>query len=187
MLWEDDPSAWIQTYQVNVIGTYLCCRSVIPIMLQQDSGKIINVSSSGAYSRDLRFDPLKPVSKYRYSSAYHSSKAAQTHLTEYHSYQLSGKNIQVSAMQPAGFTRGLAEIRERMEELGETEFVQRISGVEAGGPALTERSAELAVFLANDASGDLSDRLIWVGEDFHNLQIQDVIASDALMMRGVEL
>ena len=49
-----------------------------------------------------------------------------------------------------------------MEELGETEFVQRISGVEAGGPALTERSAELAVFLANDASGDLSGRLIWV-------------------------
>ena len=90
-------------------------------------------------------------------------------------------------MQPAGFTRGLAEIRERMEELGETEFVQRISGVEAGGPALTERSAELAVFLANDASGDLSGRLIWVGEDFHNLPIQDVIASDALLMRRVEL
>ena len=55
-LHENDVSAWIQAIQINLIGTYLCCRAVLPVMLQQDRGKIINLSGAvplkrGATSR----------------------------------------------------------------------------------------------------------------------------------------
>ena len=31
-LWENDVSSWMQTIQVNLIGTFLCCRAVLPAM-----------------------------------------------------------------------------------------------------------------------------------------------------------
>ncbi|MFQ6029842.1 MAG: SDR family NAD(P)-dependent oxidoreductase, partial [Dehalococcoidia bacterium] len=42
-----DISEWIGTIQVNLIGTYLCCRTALPVMLQQGRGKIINLSGGG--------------------------------------------------------------------------------------------------------------------------------------------
>lgn len=45
---DNDVTAWIQTIQVNLIGTYLCCRTVLPIMQKQNRGKIINLSGAGA-------------------------------------------------------------------------------------------------------------------------------------------
>ena len=39
---------WIKTIQVNVIGPYLCCNSVVPLMTNQGGGKIINLAGAGA-------------------------------------------------------------------------------------------------------------------------------------------
>src|SRR5262245_13029733 len=47
-LQDNDMTAWIQTIQVNLIGTYLCCRAVLPIMHKQNRGKIVNLSVAGA-------------------------------------------------------------------------------------------------------------------------------------------
>src|SRR5215510_939811 len=44
-LWETDITSWVQTIHVNLIGTYLCCRAVLPVMRAQGYGKIINVTS----------------------------------------------------------------------------------------------------------------------------------------------
>ena len=49
-LQDNDPDYWVQTLQVNLIGTYLCCRAVLPIMVKQDQGQIINLSGSGGTS-----------------------------------------------------------------------------------------------------------------------------------------
>ncbi len=108
MLWDDDPTDWMQTLQVNLFGTYLCSRTVLPVMLRNDVGKIVNVTSCpSAFMGDT---PYKPASKYRHFTAYTSSKAGQIQLTENLAYQLAGRNIQVNAMQPAGQTKGLQEI-----------------------------------------------------------------------------
>ena len=45
VLQNNDTGAWMQTMQVNVIGPYLTCRAVIPTMVSQCSGKIINLAS----------------------------------------------------------------------------------------------------------------------------------------------
>src|SRR5918993_5100282 len=62
--WEIDPDAWWQVYAVNVLGVHLCCRAVIPGMLERGRGRIVITGSGASYL---------PGSA---STAYASSKAA---------------------------------------------------------------------------------------------------------------
>jgi len=43
-VWEVDPDEWWNDVTVNIRGTMLCCRAVLPHMLERDSGIIINMS-----------------------------------------------------------------------------------------------------------------------------------------------
>ena len=173
-------SEWMRAFQVNVFGTLLCCRAVLPVMVQRDRGKIINVTSA-TLARGSRSH------RYRYLAAYFSSKVAVTQLTESLSYQLAGKNIQVNAMHPLGNTRGLEETYNRLNALGEwSESYQEATGRR---PDLIQRSGELAVFLASDVSEGLSGRVIRVTDEFADLppRIPEIMASDAYTLRRVDL
>jgi NAD(P)-dependent dehydrogenase (short-subunit alcohol dehydrogenase family) len=172
-------AAWIQTIQVNLIGTYLCCRAVVPIMHKQSRGKIINLSGAGA------------TNAWRNLSAYGVSKVAVVRLTETLALELEGLNIQVNALGPGSIhTQMWEELRDSAHTAGDTQLYALGQRVTSGGGASLERAAALAVFLASDASGTLSGRLISaVTDDFPNLptQIQRIMASDALTLRRVDL
>jgi NAD(P)-dependent dehydrogenase (short-subunit alcohol dehydrogenase family) len=178
-LQENDMTAWIQTIQVNLIGTYLCCRAVVPIMHKQSRGKIINLSGAGA------------TNAWRNLSAYGVSKVAVVRLTETLALELEGANIQVNALGPGSIhTQMWEELRDSAHTAGDTQLYALGQRVTSGGGASLERAAALAVFLASDASGTLSGRLISaVTDDFPNLptQIQRIMASDALTLRRVDL
>jgi NAD(P)-dependent dehydrogenase (short-subunit alcohol dehydrogenase family) len=47
--WEIDPDAWWRVYEVNVLGVHLCCRAVIPGMLERSRGRIAITASGAAY------------------------------------------------------------------------------------------------------------------------------------------
>jgi NAD(P)-dependent dehydrogenase (short-subunit alcohol dehydrogenase family) len=47
--WETDPADWWQVYEVNVLGVHLCCRAVIPAMLERGGGRIVLLGSGAAY------------------------------------------------------------------------------------------------------------------------------------------
>jgi NAD(P)-dependent dehydrogenase (short-subunit alcohol dehydrogenase family) len=47
--WEIDPDDWWHVYEVNVLGVHLCCRAVIPGMLERGRGRIIITGSGAAY------------------------------------------------------------------------------------------------------------------------------------------
>lgn len=47
--WELDPDEWWSVFEVNVLGVHLCCRAVIPGMLERGRGRIVIVGSGASY------------------------------------------------------------------------------------------------------------------------------------------
>jgi NAD(P)-dependent dehydrogenase (short-subunit alcohol dehydrogenase family) len=47
--WQIDPASWWRVYEVNVLGVHLCCRAVIPGMLERGRGRIVITASGAAY------------------------------------------------------------------------------------------------------------------------------------------
>jgi NAD(P)-dependent dehydrogenase (short-subunit alcohol dehydrogenase family) len=86
--WELDPADWWRVFEVNVLGVYLCCRTVIPGMLARGGGRIVNVASGAAY--------LPGVS----STAYSASKAAVHRFSETLARQLEPHGIPVFSISP---------------------------------------------------------------------------------------
>ena len=87
-MWDVDASAWVQAIQVNLCGTFFCCRAVLPHMIERRQGKIVNFSGGGAASPLPRF------------TAYGVSKAAVVRLTETLAEEVKEFNIQVNAIAP---------------------------------------------------------------------------------------
>ena len=176
---ENDVGQWVRTVQVNLIGTYLCCRYVLPVMLRQNRGRIVNLSGAGA------------TNAWRDMSAYCSSKAAVVRLTETLALELEGTNVRVNVLGPGSVhTRMWEEILEAGTAAGNRELQERGELVTTGGGASIERAAELALYLASDESADLNGRLISAtSEDFpfSPETLRQIKESEAFLIRRVEL
>ncbi len=178
-LLENDVGQWVRTVQVNLIGTYLCCRYVLPVMLSQNRGRIVNLSGAGA------------TNAWRDMSAYCSSKAAVVRLTETLALELEGSNVRVNVLGPGSVhTRMWDEILEAGTAAGNLDLQERGQMVTTGGGASIDRAAELAVYLASEESGDLNGRLISAtSEDFPFAPetLRQIKDSEAFLIRRVEL
>ena len=164
--------------QVNLVGTYLCCRSAIPLMLRQDRGRIINLSGSGGSTAAAHI------------SAYCSSKAAVVRLTECLALELADANVQVNALGPGGIhTRLVEEMQEDAAASGSDEIYDQSRNVTSGGGESLERVADLAVFLAGDQAGTLSGRLVSTRDGLPTMpsRIPEIMTSDAYLLRLVPL
>ncbi len=145
---EADDTAWVQTIQTNLLGTYLCIRRVLPDMIAARRGKIINLSGGGATSARPNF------------SAYAASKAAIVRLTETLAAEVAPFNVQVNAIAPGPLaTRMQREICEAGPRAGGKETEEAQSSLEAGERCF-ERATELALFLGSDQSDGLTGKLI---------------------------
>ncbi len=174
-----DVSSCIEALQVNVIGTFLCCRAVLPGMMRQNRGKIINLSGGGG------------MFAWANMSAYCSSKAAVVRLTEGLALELAGANVQVNALGPGSIhTRMWEEMRDAAEVAGAADILEVGKRVTSGGGASIDQVTDLAVFLASDDSGDLSGRLISSFlDDFNALppRVPEIMASESYLLRRKEL
>jgi len=145
---DNDLEHWTQTVQTNLIGAFLCCRAVLPIMIRQRWGRIINLSGGGATGPRPNF------------SAYAVSKAALVRLTETLAEEVRPYDVLVNAIAPGAVkTRMLDEVLEAGEQGGAHELAQARKCREEGG-ADPRIAAELAVFLASDAADGVTGRLI---------------------------
>jgi 3-oxoacyl-[acyl-carrier protein] reductase len=86
--WEADPVAWWHTHEVNVLGVFLCCRAVIPGMIERGRGRIVITASGAAYLPGTR------------STAYSSSKAAVNRFGETLAVELEPEGIAVFPISP---------------------------------------------------------------------------------------
>jgi len=60
--WELDPEEWWSVLEVNVLGVHLCCRAVIPGMLERGRGRIVITGSGASYLPGASSTPY-PTSK----------------------------------------------------------------------------------------------------------------------------
>ncbi len=86
--WELDPDEWWHVFEVNVLGVYLCCRAVVPGMIERGGGRIVITGSGAAYL---------PGST---NAAYSASKAATWRFGEILAAQLEPERIPVFVISP---------------------------------------------------------------------------------------
>jgi NAD(P)-dependent dehydrogenase (short-subunit alcohol dehydrogenase family) len=89
--WEMDPADFEKVIKVNVTGVFLCCRAVLPHMIKQKSGKIINIASSLAFQGAARL------------THYAASKGAVVTFTRSLAREVGEYGINVNSLCP-GFT-----------------------------------------------------------------------------------
>ena len=89
-VWEYDVEMWNKIVQINLMGTFNCCRAIVPNMIKNNYGRIVNVASVAGKDGNAN------------ASAYSSAKAGAIGLTKSLGKELADKNIAVNAVTPAG-------------------------------------------------------------------------------------
>jgi NAD(P)-dependent dehydrogenase (short-subunit alcohol dehydrogenase family) len=178
-LWLNDPEQWLAAININLFGTMLCCRAVVPHMIATGHGKIINFSGGGATQPRPNF------------SSYAAAKAAVVRLTETLADELRGFRIDVNAIAPGVVdTRLLDAIVEAGpaagSESGQVETLRK----ESTGFVPIEVPASLAVFLASSGSDGLTGRLISAPHDdwprWDKARIQQISSLPWLTLRRID-
>ena len=89
-LWEYDIEEWKKVVNINLMGTFNCCKAIVPNMIKNNYGRIVNVASVAGKDGNAN------------ASAYSAGKAGAIGLTKSLGKELAGKNIAVNAVTPAG-------------------------------------------------------------------------------------
>ena len=89
-LWEYDVETWNKIVQINLMGTFNCCRAIVPNMIKHNYGRIVNVASVAGKDGNAN------------ASAYSSGKAGAIALTKALGKELADKDIAVNTVTPAG-------------------------------------------------------------------------------------
>lgn len=140
---------WQYALGVDLLAPILLAREVIPTMIGQGGGKIINVTSGLA---EVVLSPF---------AAYSVAKAGLNHLTRIMAYELKSYNIQVNGLDPGLMdTRMQEEIRNAGAATLSANVHRLFSGYkEQGLLEPPEKSARLALFLASFESDNVTGKI----------------------------
>lgn len=133
---EEDMETWDFLFEVNLSTTLFTCRAVIPYMIQQNSGRIINTASRSGLLGSAGY------------AAYSASKSAVIRLTESLAKELGDYNINVNCIIPG--TIDTPQNRQSMPDADYSKWVD---------PAAI---ADVALFLASDAARAVTGAAIQV-------------------------
>ena len=89
-LWNYSIEDWNKVVEINLNGTFNCCKSIVPNMIKNNYGRIVNIASVAGKDGNAN------------ASAYSAAKAAVIALTKALGKELANKNIAVNAVTPAG-------------------------------------------------------------------------------------
>ncbi|OGT38020.1 MAG: dehydrogenase [Gammaproteobacteria bacterium RIFCSPHIGHO2_12_FULL_37_14] len=174
---EIDWDEWSRAIDINLKGTVIQCRSVLPYFKQQKHGKIIILSGGGA---------TKPMPNF---SAYATSKAGVVRFAETLAEEVKDFNIDVNTVAPGALnTRLLDEVLAAgPEKVGAAFYNQSLKQQQSGGTPLSVGAA-LCTFLASNASKGITGRLISaVWDQWQDLpkHINDLNDSDVYTLRRI--
>ena len=101
-VWEYDVTEWNKVVEINLLGTFYCCKSIVPNMIKNNYGRIVNVASVAGKDGNAN------------ASAYSAAKAGIIGFTKSLGKELADKNIAVNAVTPStANTRILNQMSEK--------------------------------------------------------------------------
>ncbi|WP_313623470.1 SDR family oxidoreductase [Achromobacter sp.] len=150
---------WDRIFRVNLRGALLCAQAVIPLMLEQQAGSIINVASISAQS------PTRV-------GAYGTTKAALQALTRQMAVEWGPRGIRANSVSPGMIRTPLSEAHYRDESVLE----KRISHIPARRIGLPSDIAGTVAFLASDASRYVNGQDIVVDGGFLRASLTNLYA-----------
>ena len=174
---EIDWADWVRSIEINLFGSILMARAVIPHFKERKQGKIIQLSGGGATS------PMP------FMSGYAVSKAAIVRFVETLAGEVKGYNIDVNAIAPGALnTRLLEEVLEAGPARVGKDFYEKSLKQKMTGGSPLEIGASLAVFLGSDYSNGITGKLIsaiWDKWEDWPKHLEELDKTDAYTLRRI--
>jgi NAD(P)-dependent dehydrogenase (short-subunit alcohol dehydrogenase family) len=129
--WDYPPEAWAQVMAINLDGPFHCCRALVPGMVAQNYGRIVNIASIAGKEGNPN------------ASAYSASKAALIALTKSLGKELADKDIAVNCITPAAAKTAI------FDQMTPEHIDYMLAKIPRGRFVAVEEIAALAAFCAS--------------------------------------
>ncbi len=124
--------SWLRVFDINVNGLFYCNRAIVPLMLANGYGRIVNIASVAGKEGNPN------------ASAYSASKAAVIGLTKSLGKELAGKGVIANALTPATFESPI------LAQLPQSQVDYMRSKIPMGRLGEVDESAAMVCFMASE-------------------------------------
>jgi NAD(P)-dependent dehydrogenase (short-subunit alcohol dehydrogenase family) len=131
-VWETDFEEWRKVLRINLDGPFICCKAIVPVMIKQNYGRIINIASIAGKEGNPN------------AAHYSASKAGLIALTKSLGKELAGHEISVNAVTPAAAKTAI------FDQMTQQHIDFMLSKIPKGRFVLVEELASLVSWLASE-------------------------------------
>ena len=130
--WETDPKEWRRVMEINLDGPFHCCRAVIPHLLRNGYGRIVNIASIAGKEGNPN------------AAHYSASKAGVIALTKSLGKELATSNVIVNCVAPAVIATDI------LKQMSQAHIDYMLSKIPMGRFGKTEEAAALVAWLCSE-------------------------------------
>lgn len=130
--WETDPKEWQRVLSINLNGPFHCCRAVIPHLLKNGYGRIVNIASIAGKEGNPN------------AAHYSASKAGVIALTKSLGKELATSNVTVNCVTPAVIATDI------LQQMAQSHIDYMLSKIPMGRFGKTEEAAALVAWLCSE-------------------------------------
>ena len=131
-VWETDFEEWRKVLRINLDGPFICCKAIVPVMVKQNYGRIVNIASIAGKEGNPN------------AAHYSASKAGLIALTKSLGKELAKYNIMVNAVTPAAAKTAI------FDQMTQQHIDFMLSKIPKNRFVLVEELAALAAWLASE-------------------------------------
>lgn len=131
-VWDTDFDEWRKVLRINLDGPFICCKAVVPSMVEQNYGRIVNIASIAGKEGNPN------------AAHYSASKAGLIALTKSLGKELAGYEIAVNAVTPAAAKTAI------FDQMTQQHIDFMLSKIPKGRFVLVEELAAMVAWLASE-------------------------------------